>query len=256
MLKNDTALIVDRTPDVRHYIASILQRQLGCRRIFQAASYDETRQLLQTGTDQPNWIFFDWDVPGEDPRDLLRTIQRQLGAQHAHVLIMTRQPKKSVLDDMLRAGGTDYLIKPFTLSILLFKVRRLASLQERRPQERIQPPPSQEVRVEFAPARQAEGTLLNISSSGCLIRMPVAHCTLAQIYMTSRLVLQSSDGEIALNGELVRLEADHAPDPATKHILLAFQFVDVSSEPRRQLQRFVAGFNPPLPKGWDGSLSR
>lgn len=243
MLQNDTALIVDRVADVRHYIASVLQRQLGCRRVLQAANPAEAEAVLASGTELISWVFYDWDLPGTEPQSFLGNLRQRPGCQDANILITTRSQQKVVLEDALRAGGTDYLIKPFTSSILLFKVQRIGQKRERRTHERLQVHPSPEIAIRFRRGNSTTGTMVSISPTGCLTRAPCTSGESARIYETARLTLQTADDIMEIEAELRRIEADRGPDSCHQHLLLAFHLRPLQDADQKRLQRFIAALS-------------
>ncbi len=173
MLENDTALVVDLSLEVREYVASILRQQFHCGRVLSASSRDEVLALLRSGTERIDWLFFDWELPGLRPVDLLDEARRNPGSREAVVIIMTRHREKSALHEILEAGASDYIIKPVTLYILLFKVRRLSLSQDRRSGERLRVHASQELHVTFGDGTKLVATLLSVSATGCLVRTPI-----------------------------------------------------------------------------------
>jgi two-component system chemotaxis response regulator CheY len=240
MLQNDTALIVDRVADVRHYIASVLQRQLGCRRVLQAANHTEAEAILESGTEFINWIFYDWDLPSTDPEPFLHLLRQRPGCRDANILVTTRSQQKMVLEDALRAGSTDYLIKPFTSSILLFKVRRIGLSRERRTHERLQVHPSQEVAIRFPRGKSTAGTMVSISHTGCLTRAPCTIGESARIYETASITFQTADGTMNADAELRRIEADRGPESCQRYLLLAFHLRPLQEADHKRLERFIA----------------
>lgn len=250
MLEKDTSLIVDRSPDVRQYVASVLQRQFGCRHVLLASNVDEALACLRSGTELIDWIFYEWDLPGIEPESFLAEVRKHPGSQGAAVLIMTRHRDKFLLDRALDAGGTDYLIKPFTLSILLLKVRKIGFSRERRSGERLRVHASQEIKLQFEDEAPIGASLISVSPTGCLVRLPVSSQPRARIYDDARLNLQTGDGIVTLNAQLVRLEADRGPDPSDRHVLAAFRLGALPNEDHGRLLRFIETLGPPLPPGW------
>ncbi len=253
MLENDTALIVDLSAEVREYVASILRHQFRCGRILLAGSRDEVLEILGSGTERIDWIFFDWELPGIQPMELLQEVQRHPGSRGAAVIMMTRHREKSALHAVLQAGASDYLIKPFTLSILLFKVRRISLSEDRRTGERLRVHASQDIDLRFGKGTKLAATLLSISPTGCLARAPAFSNRVAQIYDEAQITLQTEEGPINLQGELVRMEGDRASQPSQTHILTAFRFTPLSPEANKRLASFMASIGPPLPTDWENT---
>lgn len=240
MLQYDTALIVERAADARHYLASVLRRQLGCRRILQAASHADAEALLESGTELISWLFYDWDLAGVDPQAFLKSLRQYPGCRSAAVLVTTRCQHRATLTAALHAGGTDYLIKPFTSSILLFKLQRIQLARQRRPNERLQVHPSQEVTIRFPQGKSAAGTLVNLSTSGCLICAPATAGESARVYQTAHLAFATTDGMLNIDAQLRRIEADPQSAPDREHLLLAFQLCPLTDEDQPRVQRFIA----------------
>ena len=251
MLETDNALVVDRSPDVRHYVASILQRQFGCQRVLTAASEEEALEHLRRGTELIDWIFLDWDQSGGDPTQFIADVHKQPGSANAVLIIMTRYRNKEIFDRAMKAGATDYVIKPFTLSILLLKVRRIASSRERRTDAHLRVHASEDVTVKFDSAPEDSGKLVSVSPNGCLIRFCVNSHELLRIYRRATITLQTEDGVIALKGELVRLEADRGADPSRDHVLAALRLEPPSDSDRKRLERFIAMLGPAPPAQWE-----
>ncbi len=253
MLENETALVVDLSAEVRDYVASILRHQFHCGRVLLAANRDDVLAILHSGTERIDWLFFDWELPGLGPIDLLEETRRNPGSRDAVVIIMTRHREKSALHGILEAGASDYLIKPFTLSILLFKVRRLSLSQDRRTGERLRVHASQEVDLRFRHGTRILATLISVSPTGCLVRAPLFSNRVAQIYDSAQVRLQTEDGPVELQAELVRIEGDRGPQPSRSHILAAFRFKPLSSKNQKLLEGYMVSMGPPLPSDWENT---
>jgi CheY-like chemotaxis protein len=251
MLEHETGLVIDLSAEVRDYVASILRQQFQCQRILLASNRDEALELLRSGTERIDWIFYDWELPRLDPTVFLGEVRKYPGSRAAAVIIMTRHREKPVLQAVLDAGANDYLIKPFTLSILVFKVRRIRLAQERREGERLQVHASQEVGVRFVDAGEnLAATLVSISSTGCLARTPCFPSHAASIYADADIVLQTEEGPVELRGELVRVEGDRGVQPSRTHVLAAFRFHPLSRDHEKRLAGYIAAIGPPQPSDW------
>lgn len=251
MLENETALVIDLSAEVRDYVASILRHQFHCRHILMAGTRDDVLECLRAGTEHIDWIFFDWELPKLQPLEFLAEVRKHPGSRSAAVILMTRHREKSALQEVLQAGASDYLIKPFTLSILLFKVRRIGLSGERRSGERLRVYASQEVDLHFRDGDPVQGMLLSISPTGCLARTPRFDGHIAHIYNQADITLQTEDGPVQLRGELVRAEGDRGAEPSRDHILTAFRFHSLAERTRRRLEGFIATIGPPLPQDWE-----
>ena len=245
MLEHDTALVVDMSAEIRHYVASTLQRQFGCHEVLLAANGEEALSFLRSGTERIEWVFYDCDLPGMEAEDFLAEVRGHAGSRDAALIMMTRRGDKPTLTHALEAGFDDYLVKPFTLSILVLKVRRIALLRERRNGERLTMHASQEVKIRVGEAQEITAGLLNISHTGCFTRAPLFLCHAARIYQEVDLKLQTEDGATQLQGELVRVEGDRGPEASREHVLAAFHFNALSAENHKVLDRFITTLNRP-----------
>ena len=250
MLQHETALVIDLSAEVRDYVASILRQQFQCRHILLAGTRETALEMLRSGTETIDWIFYDWELPSLKPTEFLAEARKHPGSRDAAVIIMTRHREKSVLQTVLDAGANDYLLKPFTLSILVFKVRRIGLAQERREGQRLRVHASHEVELRFANGEQMTAALLSISATGCLARTQLFEGHAARIYADADVVLQTDDGPVRLRGELVRVEGDRGAEPSRQHVLTAFRFHPLSAENQKRLDSFVAAIGPPQPKDW------
>jgi DNA-binding response OmpR family regulator len=88
--------------------------------VVSAASIDEAREAL---AQQPDLILLDLLLPDGSGIDLLRQIRAQRGRQP--ILILTARDSVDDRIQGLDAGADDYLVKPFSFSELLARLRAL-----------------------------------------------------------------------------------------------------------------------------------
>jgi CheY-like chemotaxis protein len=247
-----TALVADLNREVRGYVAAILARQFGCSRVFEAADGDQALAFLAAGTERFDWVFFDWELPGTTPQALMSAVRRHPGSRGAAVLAMTWHKERQVVDDALCVGVDEVLVKPFTLSLLLLKVRRASLADERRHSERYRSQAPSEVSVGFADGGELSGDLVNVSEGGVLAVMPLFFCHTGRIYQTARLALKTEEGPLDLMGELVRVEAMSGPGARRDRVLVALKLRSLSQQARVRLTRFIASLAPTPPgRDWE-----
>jgi two-component system, chemotaxis family, chemotaxis protein CheY len=98
--------------------------------VVEAADGTEVLQLLRDG--RFDLLLLDWDMPGTNGLEVLRTI-RQQGCQTPIIMVTGKNERVDVLN-AIYAGVSDYLIKPFDIDTLYRKVQKgCASIPARNP---------------------------------------------------------------------------------------------------------------------------
>lgn len=245
-----SALILDKSNEVRRYLSSLLQRQFACERVVQVDNSREALELLQSEQAQFDWIFFDWDLGDIPPQEFLDQLRHQASGQRAAVLMMTRNRERYIVHEALRAGADDYLVKPFTLSILLLKMRRMGAQRERRRHERMTLDANDDMCLRFDNGQESPARLVTISRVGCLVRAPRSLSNCAHVYDATTISLQAGKEELALTGELIRIETDREKAGSREHVLAAFSFKPLTTELSKRLEQFLDRFGLPPPTDW------
>ncbi|MFN2446501.1 MAG: PilT/PilU family type 4a pilus ATPase [Vicinamibacterales bacterium] len=111
-------LVVDDEPAVRHVATKWLERAgYACR---EAASAAEAVQVLQLGT--ADVALVDLRMPDEDGLVLARALRRH--HPHTAIVMMTGVADFGSVRDAMRAGASDYLVKPVDAPTLVAAVER------------------------------------------------------------------------------------------------------------------------------------
>lgn len=108
----DYILIVDDEPDVCEYAARFLDRE-GYK---VSAISDSLAVLDQVEALKPSLVFLDIVMPGVDGLELLKKIKKI--HPHTQVVMMTGVKDESVCRESIKAGASNYLVKPFSLDQL------------------------------------------------------------------------------------------------------------------------------------------
>lgn len=246
MLKQKTVLIVDDSSAVRDYVRKIVQQHLNCKHIIETTSADETLHLLQSNQNI-DWIFYDWNLCVSQNIQVLDFIRSHPRLADTPFIAFLYNSDKKYLSDIFSKGITDYIIKPFTLAILLLKISKIRTINERRREERIyiQRP----VSINFQEQFSLDGLLANISITGCLIRVPNPLPSPISIYQHADIYIELQHCKLCFSGELVRIQNDQN-NTTRDYLLLAFQYTHISSQDQTKLADFVASQQLPLPKSW------
>jgi DNA-binding response OmpR family regulator/HPt (histidine-containing phosphotransfer) domain-containing protein len=68
-------------------------------------------------------VLLDWDLPGIDGLRVLRAMGRNGALEHSRVIMLTARAGEREVLEALEAGATDHVAKPFSLPVLLQRVR-------------------------------------------------------------------------------------------------------------------------------------
>ncbi len=118
-------LIVDDNPDVRQYIAGILE----CDYNYITA-YNGKRALEKLKKHRPDIILCDVMMPEMDGYALLRKLRSTAGLETIPFVFLTARAEIEMKIEGLEGGADDYLVKPFNDLELLARIRSLLRIRD------------------------------------------------------------------------------------------------------------------------------
>jgi two-component system chemotaxis response regulator CheY len=98
--------------------------RLGFTDIIEAEDGDEALRLLPDAN--PDILITDWNMPNVNGLELVRQIRQT--DQKLPIIMVTTEAEKNRVIEAIKAGISDYLIKPFTGEALASKIRRVTNL--------------------------------------------------------------------------------------------------------------------------------
>lgn len=113
----DVFLIADDSPVIRK-VARRLIEDLGFA-VVEAADGDAL--LGACLESMPRAILIDWEMPGTDSIEAIRTIRRMPNGSRPTVLYCTSAMQVSEMTRAKRAGASGFLMKPFNRQLLIDK---------------------------------------------------------------------------------------------------------------------------------------
>jgi CheY-like chemotaxis protein len=120
----DVALVEDD-----EVLAELLLHALHTRgyRTRHIADGDEAARLLAGPRPQlrAELVLLDWDLPGRDGLTVLRGLAADGGLVHAKVVMLTFRASEREILSTLDIGAVDHVAKPFSVPVLMQRVRRL-----------------------------------------------------------------------------------------------------------------------------------
>ena len=111
-------LIIEDDPDLREIVAE----ELILREEFIAIEAATAKRGLESiKLDLPDLVILDLSLPDEPGLDVLNTLREQ--GVKCPVLILTAETDEDILVKCLEMGAIDFIIKPFSFSVLLARIR-------------------------------------------------------------------------------------------------------------------------------------
>jgi len=121
--------IIDDSPTFLEMTRSVLEEIPGC----EVTVFSDARAGLEWClTSDPDLLLLDYVMPEMDGIRFVRSLRRDARGRELPVLMITGRDDKTVLEDALRAGATDFLRKPADRGELLARVRNLLRLRQSR----------------------------------------------------------------------------------------------------------------------------
>ncbi|WP_300173596.1 chemotaxis response regulator CheY [uncultured Aliivibrio sp.] len=122
MNKNIKILIVDDFSTMRRIVKNLL-RDLGFNNTQEADDGLTALPLLKKGGFE--FVVTDWNMPGMQGIDLLKTIRADNELKHLPVLMITAEAKREQIIEAAQAGVNGYIVKPFTAATLKEKLDKI-----------------------------------------------------------------------------------------------------------------------------------
>ncbi|MGL4269776.1 MAG: chemotaxis response regulator CheY [Plesiomonas sp.] len=122
MDKNIKILIVDDFSTMRRIIKNLL-RDLGFNNTHEADDGTTALPMLRNG--DFDFVVTDWNMPGMQGIDLLKTIRADADLRHLPVLMVTAEAKREQIIEAAQAGVNGYIVKPFTAATLKEKLDKI-----------------------------------------------------------------------------------------------------------------------------------
>lgn len=127
MSKSMKILVVDDMKTIRKVVSKILN-DLGYENIEAADDGIPAWEMLQAAkaSNTPfDFIISDWNMPGMLGIDLLKKVRADAVIGKTKFLMLTAETEKTNILIAVKAGVSDFTMKPFTKEILAEKINRL-----------------------------------------------------------------------------------------------------------------------------------
>jgi two-component system, chemotaxis family, chemotaxis protein CheY len=116
-------LVVDDSVTMRRIIINALQR-IGYTEVVEAT---DGRDALERLDQSIGFIITDWNMPNMSGIEFARAVRGTLVGQSLPILMVTTRGAREDIVAAVDAGVNNYILKPFTPSVLKEKIDRLMS---------------------------------------------------------------------------------------------------------------------------------
>ncbi|NRA43920.1 MAG: chemotaxis protein CheY [Oligoflexales bacterium] len=116
-------LVVDDFPTMRRIVKTLL-RQNGFTNFIEAEDGVKAYTTLQT-TNDIEMIVCDWNMPNMTGLELLKTVRADPKVKHLPFLMVTAEAEKENIIEAVKAGVSNYIVKPFTGATLKEKMDKI-----------------------------------------------------------------------------------------------------------------------------------
>lgn len=127
MQKKKVILLVE--DDV--FVSDVYQTKLGQEKFQVVAAENGLKALEKLEEIEPDLILLDIIMPYMDGRELLEKLKKNEKWSQIPILILTNLSQKEEVNDLLKKGADDYLIKShFTPSEVVGKIKEILAIKE------------------------------------------------------------------------------------------------------------------------------
>lgn len=241
MKQGSKALVVDDSPSIREYIRAILLEELNFTQVQLACCADEGMDLLQSDSGKDiGWVICDWEMPGRPASELFEYVRQNYQADNIRLVLITGRKDNLARQLANELGADAFLSKPFTAGLLVSKIRGLMGVDERRRSERIGAYVPCELDIGFDGFERLQAELVNISATGCLVKMPPLRNGYGHVYDIGSITFTFEDAsQLELDGHIVRIEHDSSSAEDEHRILIAFEYLYMETAKKQALQTYL-----------------
>lgn len=119
---NIKVLVVDDFATMRRIIKGVL-KQLGFSNIVEAEDGDIALEELKK--DEYGLILADWNMPNMSGLELLKAVRSDKNLQRIPFVMVTAEGQKDNILEAVKAGVSNYVIKPFTPETINEKLKKV-----------------------------------------------------------------------------------------------------------------------------------
>jgi len=115
-------LVVDDFSTMRRIVKNVL-KQLGFTNVVEAENGNQALAVLQKG--DVNFVISDWNMPQMDGFELLSAVRSTDNMKDMPFLMVTAEAEKDKIVQAVKAGVSNYIVKPFTPETMKEKLDKI-----------------------------------------------------------------------------------------------------------------------------------
>jgi two-component system chemotaxis response regulator CheY len=116
-------LVVDDFPTMRRIVKTLL-KQNGYSNFTDAEDGEKAMRKLEEHGDF-EFVVSDWNMPNMTGLELLKSVRSNPRFKHLPFLMVTAEAEKENIIEAVKAGVSNYIVKPFTAATLREKLERI-----------------------------------------------------------------------------------------------------------------------------------
>lgn len=116
-------LIVDDFPTMRRIVKTLL-KQNGFTNFTEAEDGEKALKELRAQGDF-EMVVSDWNMPNMTGLELLKAVRSDASLKHLPFLMVTAEAEKENIIEAVKAGVSNYVVKPFTAITLKEKLQKI-----------------------------------------------------------------------------------------------------------------------------------
>ena len=120
--KNIKILVVDDFATMRKVIKNLL-RQIGYQNVTEAE--DGVVALKELRSQKIDFVISDWNMPNMTGIELLKAVRADSELSSLPFLMVTAESLKDNVLEAVKAGVSNYIVKPFTAEVLSEKIEKI-----------------------------------------------------------------------------------------------------------------------------------
>ena len=120
--KNMRILVVDDFATMRKVIRNLL-RQTGYQNVTEAE--DGVAALKELRSQKIDFVSSDWNMPNMTGIELLKAVRADSELSSLPFLMVTAESLKENVVEAVKAGVSNYIVKPFTAEVLSEKIEKI-----------------------------------------------------------------------------------------------------------------------------------
>jgi two-component system chemotaxis response regulator CheY len=126
-IHNGKALVVDDSKTIRLILSQTLG-ELGWN-VEQAPNGQVALTWLDSQPEPAGLVLIDWNMPEMNGLDLVRQIRERTRMASSKLMMVTTETETEQIENAIKAGANEYVMKPFTKDIIVDKLRLMGLMQ-------------------------------------------------------------------------------------------------------------------------------